>query len=800
MVKPLEVLEKILKLEEKDFTYQDKAVAGGLARYADTWLKQALQALGETARPWATDIADRLRAYSSLQPEMRPAAMAALRAMLHAGPAGKIPSDTPASPAPSTPPPPPAPRQARTGGGQGLEAAVEMLAGVGKKRAELLGKLGVKTIRDLLFLYPRRYEDYSTLKTINRLVDGERVSVLATVWDAGTRKTRADRSLFHAILSDNTGMLEVTWFNQPYLAERIRAGMQILVSGKVDNYLGRLTMNAPEWEIVGRAELTNARIQPIYPLTEGLQQRALRQIVQRALTAWAKRVPDPLPEAVRLENDLLPLERALWGVHFPDNQEHLLAARRRLAFEETLYLQLGLLRQKLLWKAQPGRVIRPRPNYLESLKAALPYTLTQAQQRSLDEMLGDLASGQPMNRLLQGDVGSGKTVVAGLLMAITATAGSQAALMAPTEILAEQHYKSLSRLFAAFPEPRPTLALLTGSTGSSERAMIYAGLADGSLATVVGTHALIQQAVVFKDLVLVVVDEQHRFGVEQRGVLRQKGYNPHLLLTTATPIPRSLELTLWGHLDVSVLDEMPPGRQPVKTRLLLPRERERAYAFIRSQVQQGRQAFIIYPLVESSEKIEAKAAVDEYHRLQRDVFPDLRLGLLHGQLRSEEKETTMGQFVRGELDVLIATSVVEVGVDVPNATVMLIDGAERFGLAQLHQFRGRVGRGKYQSYCLLLSNSVSDEANERLKAIEATTDGFVLAQKDLEMRGPGEFLGTQQSGYPPLPMAAFADTRLLHQVRSVAESLLQADPDLSKPENQRLAQRVAEFWHGGDLS
>jgi len=807
MAKPLEILEKILDLEEKDYTYQDKAVAGGLARYADTWIKQAVGAFGELARPWVEDVATRLRAYSSLEIEARREAMQTLRAALRASPTAEFPvTETPTAIEPQTavlpPEQPVSHRQPRSVPGRGLEAPVEMLAGIGKKRGELLAKLGVKTVRDLLYFYPRRYEDYSTLKTINRLVYGERVSVLATVWDAGLRKTQGGKSLFRAVLSDNTGTLEVTWFNQSYLEGRIRAGMQILVSGKVDEYLGRLTMNAPEWELVGRKDLTNARIQPVYGLTEGLQQRWMRMTLERTLSAWAKRVPDALPGRFRAEHDLLPLDRALWGVHRPDNQEHLNAARRRLAFEEILYLQLGLLRQKLAWKSQPGRVIRIDSAYIETLQASLPYALTDAQQRSLVEVLRDLISGQPMNRLLQGDVGAGKTVVAGLSMAAaTAADGVQAALMAPTEILAEQHYKSLAKLFAAFPEPRPILGLLTGSTTGEDREATYAGLADGSLQVVVGTHALIQSAVEFKDLAFVVVDEQHRFGVEQRGALRQKGYNPHLLMMTATPIPRSLELTVWGHLDVSVLDEMPPGRQPIETRVLYPRERERAYAFIRSQVQQGRQAFIIYPLVETSEKIDAKAAVAEYDRLRKEVLPDLRLGLLHGRLRSADKEAVMAQFARGELDVLIATSVVEVGIDVPNAAVMLIDGAERFGLAQLHQFRGRVGRGEHQSYCLLLADSASEEANERLKAVEATTDGFVLAQKDLEMRGPGEFLGTQQSGFPELPMAALADTRLLHQVRAVAESLLQADPDLSRPENQSLAERVAEFWRdGGDLS
>jgi ATP-dependent DNA helicase RecG len=801
MVKPLEILEKILNLEEQDYIYQDKAVAGGLARYADTWVRQAVEAFGESARPWVEDVAARLRAYSSLEVDARQASMAALRSALHAALSGEAaPRESPPEPAvPSQPRAVQTP--SRDTSARGLEASVSTLTGIGIRRAELLAKLGVNTVRDILFFYPRRYEDYSTLKTISQLVYGERVSLLATVWDAGLRKLHSGKSLFRAILSDATGTLEVSWFNQRYLEGRIRPGMQILVSGKVDEYLGRLTMNAPDWEQVGRKDLTNARIQPIYPLTEGLQQRWMRLTLERTLSAWAKRVPDVLPETLKSTHDLLSVERSLWGIHLPDNGEHLTAARRRLAFEEALYLQLGLLYQKHLWKSDPGRTILADPEYMEALKAALPYTLTSAQQRSLEELLRDCATGQPMNRLLQGDVGAGKTVVAGMLMAVTAAVGFQAAMMTPTEILAEQHFKSLTKLFATFPEPQPTLSLLTGSTSGEDRERIYAGLADGSLQVVVGTHALIQESVNFKDLAFVVVDEQHRFGVEQRGALRQKGYNPHLLVMTATPIPRSLELTVWGHLDVSVLDEMPPGRQPIETRVLFPRERERSYAFIRSQVQQGRQAFVIYPLVEASDKIEAKAAVDEHARLQEAVFPDLRLGLLHGRLRSADKEAVMGQFVHGEIDVLVATSVVEVGIDVPNATVMLIDGADRFGLAQLHQFRGRVGRGEYKSYCLLLADSPSDEANERLKAVESILDGFVLAQKDLDMRGPGEFLGTQQSGFPELPMVALADTRLLHEVRTVAECLLAEDPNLSQPENQALGERVAEFWHvGGDVS
>ncbi|MGC9521479.1 MAG: ATP-dependent DNA helicase RecG [Anaerolineae bacterium] len=828
MARPIEILGKMLELEMRDYNYQDRAVAGGLSRYVDTWRKQAVQEFGDEAEPWIEGIAERLEAYSTLDPSTRRDMIVTLREMLASGPlsahaeqkvelrteehVGAQPKKPPAEkPAPSeghlaapADSPQAAPVSAEAPDrrvGRGLEAPIEVISGIGKKRSELLSNLGVHTIGDFIHHYPRRYEDYSQLKTIDQLAYGDQVSLLATVWEAGGRRTHSGTYVFRAILSDATGTMEVTWFNQRYLEGRIRPGMQLLVSGKVDEYLGRLTMQSPEWEIVGRTELTNARIQPVYPLTEGLTQRWMRTAMRRALGAWADRIPDPLPDELRLQHGLLTLSRALWGIHLPDSQEHLAAARRRLAFEEALYLQLGLLRQKLMWKSQAGRELRPSVDRLQALKEALPYELTEAQRRSLQEMLEDLASGDPMNRLLQGDVGSGKTVIAALLMTLVADQGAQAAMMAPTEILAEQHYRSLSTLFERFPEPRPTLGLLTGSITGTEREAIYEGLAQGSLQVVVGTHALIQEAVTFKDLAFVVIDEQHRFGVEQRGTLREKGYNPHLLVMTATPIPRSLELTLWGHVDVSVLDEMPPGREPVTTRVLHPRERGRAYTFIHGQVEKGHQAFIIYPLVEASDKIEARAAVDEYTRLQKEVFPNLRLGLLHGRLSSNEKDAVMGQFVAGDLDILVATSVVEVGIDVPNATVMLIDGADRFGLAQLHQFRGRVGRGSHQSHCLLLAGSASEEAWERLRAVEATTDGFVLAERDLEMRGPGEFLGTRQSGLPELPMASYADIRLLHEVREVAAHLLERDPDLELPVHSGLRREVADFWDkAGDLS
>ena len=806
---PVETLQKMLQLEEAEYAFQDRAVAGGLARYADTWSKQATQLYGEAAQVWIAGVAALMRSYSAAPgPEARREIFTTLKQHLQQGPEaaqrpdlakGAPEAPVEARPAETRPaaqsPVRPTSRSATTSW-QVLQAPLVTLRGVGQARAALLEKLGLRTLEDLLFCYPRRYEDYAGLKTIMQLEFGEWVTVIGKVWDAGARETQGGRKLFKAVLSDNTGFLELTWFNQPYLADRIKSGMLLKVTGKVGQYLGRPTMVAPEWEPVEREELKAAGLLPVYPLTEGLTQKVMRSIVEQALNLWAERVPETLSDTLRQRYQLWPLSQALRKIHFPEDHGQLRLARRRLAFEEALILQIGLLRQKRAWKAQPGQTITLDPAQVTALIEALPYTLTGAQQRSLNEMLQDLASGQPMNRLLQGDVGSGKTVVAALLLALLAGAGYQGALMVPTEILAEQHYATLSRLFAAFPQA-PTLALLTGSTPEREREAIYAGLADGSISVVVGTHALIQDRVTFARLALVVIDEQHRFGVEQRAALRAKGLNPHVLVMTATPIPRSLELTVWGHVDVSVLDELPPGRQPVETRVLKPYERERAYQFIQHQIEKGRQAFIVYPLVEESEKLDARAAVEEFERLRREVFPRLRLGLLHGQMRSEEKEAVMAQMKRGELDILVATTVIEVGIDIPNATVMLVDGAERFGLAQLHQLRGRVGRGAERSYCLLLSEDPSEEAAERLKALESTTDGFLLAQKDLEMRGPGEFLGTRQSGWPDLPiLMVVGDTRVLHEAREAALGLLDEDPDLVKPENQALAQRVARFWQG----
>lgn len=801
MSRPVDKLIKILRLEAE--RHQDKAVVGGLASYADTWNRVAQQEFGLDAAEWIDEIAVRLRTYSDLpHAEARRKALTGLLQAAERGPATAETSSTGAAPLPSEKP---------EGSGRAarehprLDSPVTAARGIGPKRAARLKRLGVHTIRDLLYFLPRRYDDYSQLLPINRLQLGEQVTIIARVHKAYLRQTRGGADIFKVVLTDGTASIEATWFNQPYLSNEIKPGRQIVISGTVDEYMGRLCFTSPEWEPLRDELLHTNRIVPVYPLTEGLRAKSLRRLMKRAVTYWARRLPDHLPTSVQRGEGLLDLESAILQAHFPGSQELLHRAHERLAFDELFVLQIALLRQRREWRSAAGQPIPLREDVLQAFLGGLPYELTSAQRRSLHQIVNDLRSDQPMTRLLQGDVGSGKTVVATAAMALAASAGTQAALMAPTELLAEQHYRTIGCLLADTLGTDAEARLLTGSVSGEKREEIYSGLADGSHGIVVGTHALIQEGVAFHRLGLAVVDEQHRFGVRQRDALRQKGYNPHLLVMTATPIPRSLQLTVWGHMDVSVIDEMPPGRRPIVTRLILPSERERAYGFVRAQIEKGRQAFIICPLVEESDALEAKAAVQEYERLAEHIFPDLKLGLLHGRMRGEEKEATMSSFARGELDILVATSVIEVGIDVPNATVMLIEGAERFGLAQLHQFRGRVGRGEHESYCLLVSESPTEDARERLEAMEATDDGFLLARKDLEMRGPGEFLGTRQSGFAEavlsLELAEVADLRLVERARQTARRFFETDPQLADPAHRLLAQRVCRVLEqGGQIS
>ncbi len=703
-------------------------------------------------------------------------------------------------------PPPPAARQPVSGPPAALNASITVLPGVGPRHGQTLTRLGLHTLNDMLYFFPRRYDDYTQLKPINRLSYGEEVTVIGSITSLITRPIRSGRiQASEAVVADGTASLRVTWFNQPWIGKRLRTGMQVTLSGKVDQYLGRLTMTNPEWEPIEQQNLSTNRIVPVYPLTANITQRWLRHLMYQVVTYWAPRVADPLPEAIRHPAGLMDLGLALEQAHFAENADQLRAARHRLAFDEIFLLQLGVLRQKRTWQTRTARSFTVTDEWLAEQVAGLPFPLTGAQQRALADLRTDLASGRPMNRLLQGDVGSGKTVIAALAAAILVKDAAQSAVMAPTSILAEQHYRSFLKLLAgaATTEPMPALLqpaeirLLVGATPEAEKQEIRAGLADGSIKLIIGTHALLEDPVIFANLQLIVVDEQHRFGVEQRALLRAKGENPHLLVMTATPIPRSLALTIYGDLDLSVMDEMPPGRQPIETHVILPRERERAYAFIRNQVEQGRQAFIIYPLVEESENSEALAAVEEHARLQKDIFPKYRLGLLHGRMKPEDKEAVMTQFRDGQLHILVSTSVVEVGVDVPNATVMQVEGANRFGLAQLHQFRGRVGRGQHPSTCLLIPDDPDAAENQRLAAMTETNDGFVLAERDLEQRGPGEFLGTRQAGYSTLRMASLTDVRLIEKARRFAQEIFETDPELAKPEHSLLAQALQRFWNSG---
>ena len=696
----------------------------------------------------------------------------------------------------------------------GIDAPLTVLHGVGPETAKDFARLGLESLRDLLLYFPRRYDNYSQLKTINRLEYGEECTLIATVSEARKRKFGVNRSMLKVVLADGTGLIEVTEFN-PHRERLLTPGRQIVVSGKVSQYLGRLTILPREWEQLDHELLNTGRIVPVYGLTEGLYQRSVRSLTAQVVNFWARKQPDPLPSDMVLRSALMPYGEALAQIHFPDNEAQLEAARHRLAFNELLCLQIGVLRQRRHWQAEAGQPLTIADEWLASFANTLPYQLTGAQNRAVADLRQDMSRAVPMSRLLQGDVGSGKTVVAAAAMAITVQAGAQAALMVPTSILAEQHFKTISRLLAnslwqiadggssQVISPQPSaIRLLQGSTPAAEKDEIYAGLRSGAVKIVVGTHALIESPVEFANLGLVVIDEQHRFGVSQRAALRGKGANPHLLVMTATPIPRTLALTVYGDLDLSILDEMPPGRQPITTYTLHANERERGYQFIRREVQKGRQAFLIFPLVEESEKIDAKAAVEEHARLQKEIFPQFKLGLLHGRMKPDAKDEVMSNFRAGEHEILVSTSVVEVGVDVPNATVILIDGANRFGLAQLHQFRGRVGRGEHASYCLLVSASPNPAPDERLKAMEATQDGFVLAEKDLDMRGPGDFLGTRQSGFAGLTTAKLSDVKTIEKARREAQLLFERDPELQLPEHQPLAQMVQAFWTpgSGDVS
>lgn len=835
MQQSLEKLRKFFRLEHGN-GYENTAIIGGLAKMLDYWEGEARA--DQLQEEVIQAVVQRLRSYEGLSPQSRADTLKGLWKRI-----GDTYPETQQKPqskpnpgqTKSEPPPnqeqqrkpesapqkqepqkieqrqrsPAQPRSEAVAGAKtsatpaALDAKLTVLQGVGPRNAESLAKLGMITLGDMLYYFPRRYDDYSQLKPIKELFYGEQVTVIGTIDSVHSRPIRGGKaSIIEVIISDGTGGLRLSYFNQPWLANRFKKGDAISVSGKIDQYLGRLVMNSPDWEPIEVESLHTNRIVPVYSLTERITQKWLRNLMNQVITYWAPAVVDALPESVRSSAGVMPLSEALLQVHFPESQDKLEAARKRLAFDEIFYLQMGVLQQKRDWKSVDARRFTIPDESLDSLKNSLPFTLTSAQQNAVNDIRADLDSGKPMNRLLQGDVGSGKTVVAALAAAMITSNGAQAAIMAPTSILAEQHYQSFVKMLKDVLKPEE-IRLLVGDTPESEKEEIRNGLANNTIKIVIGTHAVIEGPVQFAELQFAVIDEQHRFGVEQRANLRNKGTNPHLLVMTATPIPRSLALTLYGDLDLSIMDELPAGRQPINTFVLRPQERERAFTLLRGQLDDGKQAFIIYPLIEESEKIDARAAIDDYETLSKEVFPNRKLGLLHGKMRPAEKDETMLKFRDRKYDILVSTTVVEVGVDVPNATVMLIEGADRFGLAQLHQLRGRVGRGSDQSYCLLIPTHEDKAENERLQAMAESNDGFFLAEKDLQIRGPGEFLGTRQSGYASsLRMASIIDVKLIEKARAQAQTLFDIDPDLSQSGHTLLAETLGRFWGNskGDVS
>jgi len=678
-----------------------------------------------------------------------------------------------------------------------LYADIQSIIGIGQKNSKFYNKLGINTVYDLLRYYPRRYQDYSQLKPINKLNFGDELTVIGTVsQELATRTSKNKRlKLTEAVISDGTGSIRIIWFNKPFLSKQLYRGVSIVVSGKVDVYLGRLVLNNPEWEMLDQEQLHTNRIVPVYPLTAGISQKMLRKTINRNLAFWSKRVKEYLPFTLLAEEKLSGISDAITQIHFPENDENLSLAKKRFAFEEIFFLQLGVIIQKRDWIKAAAKKYPLSEENKQRIIRSLPYTLTFAQEKAIKDITADLMLGNPMNRLLQGDVGSGKTIVARFAIEAVISNGAQTAVLAPTSILAEQHFKTLSALLlASGSASADEVSLLIGSTPQKERKVLLENLSSGKTKVIVGTHALLEDPVIFNNLQLAIIDEQHRFGVDQRNQIKQKGNSPHLLVMTATPIPRSLALTIYGDLEVSVIDEMPIGRLPVETHLLQPGERKKAYDLIRLQIRNGFQAFVVYPLIEGEDEEDFTAAVNEYGRLSKTIFPDLKIGLMHGKLKPAEKDKVMQAFRDKEYDILVSTTVIEVGVDIPNAVIVLIEGADHFGLAQLHQIRGRVGRNSDRSFCFLIPEDESGIENERLQAMVRSNNGFELADLDLKYRGPGEFLGTRQSGFVPLRFANITDLPMIERCRGQAQKIFMYDPDLIKPEYQLLYQELRLHW------
>ena len=671
-----------------------------------------------------------------------------------------------------------------------LSDPITILKGVGPTKAKQFAALNIFTLRDLICHFPRGYEDRTKLVPIEKLEVDTPACFKAMVMNTPrTAHIRKGLDLTKVQVADHTGRLNLTFFNNKYVVEQLQYGREYIFYGAVSGDFIGYNMTNPVFESLDAPPVTTRRILPIYPLTAGLSNAALLKAVRQALA-----ICDPpeeiLPESVRREYGILPAERAYYAIHEPASMAEAELAKKRLIFEEFFVFSAGLA---LMRASRAEKKCAPYLNFnMKPFHASLPFTLTGAQRRAVEEILRDFASGAPMNRLVQGDVGSGKTMVAAAAAYCAAQNGKQSTLMAPTEILAEQHFESLNRLFAPMGI---TVALLTGSMTPKQKRTVREKIESGEVQVAVGTHALLTDATRFCDLGLVIADEQHRFGVAQRSKLSAKGEAPHMLVMSATPIPRTLELLMYGDLDVSILDERPPGREAVDTFLVNESYRPRINAFIRKQVAEGHQCFVVCPAVEENEELGIKAATVWAETLQQTVFPDLRIALLHGQMKGAEKEAAMASFARGEADVLVATTVIEVGVDVPNATLMVIEDADRFGLSQLHQLRGRVGRGQAKSYCILTSHNRNTETLQRLKALCKTTDGFKIAEEDLKLRGPGDFFGSRQSGLPAFRVADLSyDLQTLKQAQQASSDWIDAFGTSDAPEAVALRARIGELF------
>jgi len=683
-----------------------------------------------------------------------------------------------------------------------LDQSVQYLKGVGPKRAALLAKLGVHTVRDVLYYAPRDYQDRTQLLSIKDIEVGTVATVVGEVLKCGSRKTRGGMHLTELFIGDETGVITATWFTRRYPMKHVaKVGDRVLASGKVNFYDG-LQLVSPDLEVLAAEDVADdcqaapaGAILPVYPATEGLPQFALRKLTASALDTSLEHEEETLPRSLLDKRDLLPVQEALRHAHYPDSMTSASAARRRLAYDEFLALELAMaMRRRGIKDDQHGLSFKIGQNVDTHIRRLFPFQLTGAQDRSINEIAEDMRSPKPMNRLLQGDVGSGKTVVAVYAMLSAIANGHQAALMAPTEILAEQHFVTLQEFLAS---AHVEVGLFTGGVTGKERREKLEALASGDIQLAVGTHALIQKSIEFHRLGLVVVDEQHKFGVMQRAELRHKGVTPDVLVMTATPIPRTLSLTVFGDLDVSTIDEMPPGRQPIETHFVYPDKREQALNFVRQQLAAGRQAFVVYPLVEESEHLDLQAATEAADQIRNEVLPNFRIGLIHGRMKAAEKDEIMRAFRAGSFDVLVATTVIEVGIDVPNATIMVIEHANRYGLAQLHQLRGRIGRGEHESHCFLFGYPGTDDAKERLKVMTDTTDGFRIAEVDLKLRGPGEFFGTKQHGLPDLRFGdIIEDFKLLRAARQDAFELIASDPSLSDPDRAPLRRSFRRRFEG----